>query len=195
MAIQLETCENIITASKALAQYVSANKKGGWKKIPSMNKNMLFATNSEDRETSADKISTQGIEIFDTKTDTKDHSLLELGLKRQGLYYAYLQIDDVKQISQIAWWWPSEFVPGGVSSIVIHTWNPMRNSQAQNAFLLSIKTTHEMDDSATNKFSESNILMPRTHEEFFHALAVKSGILGLFLLDESLVLRNMSGTT
>ena len=61
MAIQLETCEIMITASKAMAQYVSANTKGGWKKIPSMYKNMLLEMNSEDRETPTNEISTQGI--------------------------------------------------------------------------------------------------------------------------------------
>ena len=34
--------------------------------------------NAEDRETPADEISTQGIKIFYTKTDTKSHSILEL---------------------------------------------------------------------------------------------------------------------
>ena len=46
--------------------------------------------NSEDEKIPTDKISTQGIEIFDTKTDTESHSLLELVLKRQGQYYASL---------------------------------------------------------------------------------------------------------
>ena len=49
MEIQLETCEIMITASKALDQYVSANTKGGWKKITYMYKKMLFVMNSEDR--------------------------------------------------------------------------------------------------------------------------------------------------
>ena len=80
----------MITASKALVQDVSANIKGGWKKIHYMYKNMIFAVNSEYRDIPADEISTQGIEIFDTKTDTEAHNLLELGLKRQGLYYASL---------------------------------------------------------------------------------------------------------
>ena len=51
----------MITAGKALAQDVSANIKGGCKKIPSIDKKMLFAMNSEDRYISANKISTQGI--------------------------------------------------------------------------------------------------------------------------------------
>ena len=46
MAIQLETCKHMITASKALAQYVSANTKGGWNKIPYMYKKMIFTMNS-----------------------------------------------------------------------------------------------------------------------------------------------------
>ena len=46
-AIQLETCESMITASKALAQYVSENMKGVWNKIPSMYKNMIFAKKPE----------------------------------------------------------------------------------------------------------------------------------------------------
>ena len=100
MEIQLDTCEIIITASKALAQDVSTNMKGGWKKIPYMYKNMLFTMNSEDIETPANKINTQGIEIFDTKTNAKAHSLLEIRLKRQGLYYASLQIANVKQIAR-----------------------------------------------------------------------------------------------
>ena len=116
-----------------------------------MYKNMIFAMNPEDRETPADKISTQGIEIFDIKTDTEAHILLEFGLKRQGLYYAYLQTANVKQIAQGSWSWPSEFVPGGVYSILIQTWNPMRNFQAQNALALSLKTTHQMDDSGIKK--------------------------------------------
>ena len=82
---------------------------------------MLFEINSEDGEILADKINTQWIEIFDTKTDTEAHSLLEIELKYQGLYYSYLQVANIKQISQGAWLWPSEFVPGGVSSPVIHT--------------------------------------------------------------------------
>ena len=36
-------------------------------------------------ETPFNGISTQGIEIFYTKTDTKSHSLLDLGRQRQGL--------------------------------------------------------------------------------------------------------------
>ena len=93
----------MIELSKELAQYVSANTRGGWNKMPFMYKKMIFAVNSENRETPADKIITQGIEIFDTKNNTKAHSLLEIGLKFQGLYYAYLQITNVKQIVQGAW--------------------------------------------------------------------------------------------
>ena len=88
----------MIKASKALAQDVSANTKGGPKKIPSMYNKMLFLINSEDRDTPAEEIITQGIEILDTKTDTKDHSTLKLVLKHQGLYYASLH----KKISQRA---------------------------------------------------------------------------------------------
>ena len=82
MAIQLETCRSMITASKELDQDVSENTKCGWKKIPSMYKKMLFAMNSEDRETPAETISIRGIKILDTKTDTEGQSFLELVLKR-----------------------------------------------------------------------------------------------------------------
>ena len=34
------------------------------------------------------------------KTDTESHILLELGLKRQGLYYASLKIANITQIAQ-----------------------------------------------------------------------------------------------
>ena len=71
----------------------------------------------------------------------------------------------------------------------------MSNSQARNALLLSLKTTHQMDDSAIKKLSESDILMPRTQEELFCDLAVKSVILRCFLSYKSLVLRNLSDTT
>ena len=63
-----------------------------------MYKNMLLEMNSEYGETPAKKIITQGIEILDTKTDTESHSLLELEMKHQGLYYRYLQIANVKKI-------------------------------------------------------------------------------------------------
>ena len=59
--------------------------------MPSLYKNMLSAMNYKDRETPANEISTQGIDIFDTKTDTGSQSLLDLGLKLQGLYYECLQ--------------------------------------------------------------------------------------------------------
>ena len=75
----------MIIVSKSLAQDVSESTKGGCKNIPYMYKKMLFVMNSEDGDTPVDKISTQGIEMFDTKTDTESHSLLELGLKRQVL--------------------------------------------------------------------------------------------------------------
>ena len=109
--------------------------------------------NSEDGETPINEINTQGIEIFDTKTDTEAHSLLQLGMKRQGLYYSYLQIANVKQIAQVVWSWTYEFVPGGVYSIVIQTWNPLSNYPEQNTLVLSLKTTHQMDDSAIRKLS------------------------------------------
>ena len=73
---------------------------GRRKMILSMYNKMLFAMNSEDGEIPVDKISTTGIEIFDTKTDTEAHSLLELVLKRKRPYYASLQIINVKQIAQ-----------------------------------------------------------------------------------------------
>ena len=119
MAIQLETYKITIKASKTLDQYVSANTKGGWKKIPYIYKKTIFTINSVERENPSDKISTQGIEIFNTKTYTKAHSLLEFGMKRQGLYYASLQITNVKQIAQGSWSWPYEFVPGGLYSALI----------------------------------------------------------------------------
>ena len=71
----------------------------------------------------------------------------------------------------------------------------MHNSQANNALVLSLKTTHEMDNSAIKKLSESDIVMPRTQEEFFCAIAVKSGILRFFFSYESLVLRKLSDAT
>ena len=75
----------MITASKALAQDVSENTKGGWKKIPYVYNRMLFMIDSDGKDTPADKNRTQVIEIFDTDTDTESHSLLEIWLKRQGL--------------------------------------------------------------------------------------------------------------
>ena len=92
-----------------------------------MYKKILFAMNPEDRETPADEISTQRIEIFDINIDTEAHSLLELGLKRQGIYYVSLQIANVKQITRGAWSCPSECVTGGVLCILIQTWNPTEN--------------------------------------------------------------------
>ena len=89
----------------------------------------------------------------------------------------------------------SEFVPGGLSSLVIHTWKPMSNSQANNSLVLSLKTTHQMDYSAIKKLSESDIVLPRTIEEFLRALAVKSLILRCFLSEKSLILRNLSDAT
>ena len=90
---------------------------------------------------------------------------------------------------------PSEFVPGGVSSLLIQTCNPTNNSQAQNALVISLKTTHQMDDSAIKTFSKSEIVMPITQEELFCAIAVKPGILRCLLSDEILVLRNLSYAT
>ena len=195
MEIQLETCKSMITESKTLAQDVSENRKGGWNKIPSMYKKILFVMNAEDVETSANEISTQGIEIFHTKTDTEAHILLEIVLKHQGLYCAYLHISNVKQIAQVGRSWPSEFVTDGVSSILIQNWNPMSNFQAQNALVLSLKTTHQMDDSAIKKLSESDISMPITQEEFFRDLSFRSEILRCFLSGESLLIRNLSDAT
>ena len=128
--------------------------------------------------------------IFDTNIDTKAHSLLEIGLKRQVLYYSSLHLANVKQLSRGEWSWPSEFVLREVSSILIQTWKPMNNPQAQNSLVLSLKTTHQMDDSAIKKNSESDIVMSITQEEFFRALAVRC-----LLSDESLVLRNLSDAT
>ena len=71
----------------------------------------------------------------------------------------------------------------------------MVNSQAHNALVLSLKTTHQMDNSAVKKLSEYDIVMPRTQKYLFRALAVKSGILRCFLSDESLVLIKMSYET
>ena len=59
MEVQLETCNIMITSSKALAQGVSAITKGVRNKIPCMYNKMLFEMNSEDGETPANKISTQ----------------------------------------------------------------------------------------------------------------------------------------
>ena len=52
-----------------------------------------------------------------------------------------------------------------------------------------------MDDSAIKKLSESEIVMPRTQEQLFRALSVKSVILRCFLSDKSFVLRNLSDST
>ena len=71
----------------------------------------------------------------------------------------------------------------------------MNNSQAHNAFVLSLKTNHQMDDSAIKNLSESYIVMPRIQEELYRDLSVKSGIIGCFLSDKSLVLINMSDAT
>ena len=90
----------MITAIKILAQDVLSNMNDGQKKINSMYKETLFDMNLEDGDIPADKISTQGIEIFDTKNDTESLSLFEIGLKPQGLYYEYLQICQCKKISR-----------------------------------------------------------------------------------------------
>ena len=95
-----------------------------------MYKNNIFAMNSEDIETPAKEISTKGIYIFDTNTDTESHSILKFRLKRQGLYYSSLYIANVNNIAQGSWSWPSGFVPGGASIMVVQTCNPMSNSQA-----------------------------------------------------------------
>ena len=71
----------------------------------------------------------------------------------------------------------------------------MSNSQAQNTLVLSLKKTHQMDDSAINFLSESDIVMPRTQEEFFRALAVKSVILRCLLSEEILTLIKLINAT
>ena len=71
----------------------------------------------------------------------------------------------------------------------------MSNPQAQNALVLSLKTTHQMDDSAIKNISESDIFMSRKQEELFCALAFKSVILRCFLLNKSLILRKLSDAT
>ena len=71
----------------------------------------------------------------------------------------------------------------------------MNNPQAQNALVLSLKTTHQMDDSAIKKLSESDIVMTITQERLFGPLAFKSGILRCFLSEKRLVLRKMSDAT
>ena len=160
-----------------------------------MYKKFIFAESSEDIETPADKVSTHGIEIFDIKIDTEAHILLELGLKRQGLYHTYLQITPVKQISQGPWSWTSKFVAGGVSGIVTQTWKLMGKSRAQNSLVLSLKTTHQMDDSAVKKLSESDIIMSRAQEEFFCGLAVKLVILRCILSGNRITFGKLSDTT
>ena len=40
----------------------------------------------------------------------------------------------------------------------------MNNSQAQNSLVLSLKTNHQMDDSAIKNLSESDIVIPITQE-------------------------------
>ena len=52
-----------------------------------------------------------------------------------------------------------------------------------------------MDDLAIKKYSKSDIIMPRTQEALFLALAIKSEILTCFLLDESIIIRKMSDAT
>ena len=59
----------------------------------------------------------------------------------------------------------------------------MNNSQAQKALVLSLNTTHQMDDSAIKILSKYDITMPRTQEESFRALEFKSGKLRCFLSD------------
>ena len=68
----------------------------------------------------------------------------------------------------------------------------MNNSQAQKSLVLSLNTTHQMDISAIKKLSESDIIMPRTQEEFFNAVALKLVILRCFLSGDSLYLRKLS---
>ena len=72
-------------------------------------------------------------------------------MKRQGLYFSSLHISNVKQIEGGEWSWTSEFVPGGVSSLLIQTWNPMNNYQAQNTLVLSLKITHQINNLAIRK--------------------------------------------
>ena len=90
---------------------------------------------------------------------------------------------------------PSDFVPDGVSSLVIQTWNPMNKFQAQNTLVRSLKRTHQMDDSAIKNLSESDIVMPITQKEFFCALAVKSIIFRCLLSDVSFVLIKLNDAT
>ena len=88
-----------------------------------------------------------------------------------------------------------DFVPCGVSSLLIQTWNTMSNSQEQNTLVLSLKTTNQMDDSAIKNISEYDIVMLRTQEELFCALAVKLGLFRCFLSDKSVILRRLSDAT
>ena len=70
----------------------------------------------------------------------------------------------------------------------------MNNSQAHNTLVLSLKIIHQIDDLAIKKLLESVIVMPRTQEESFRDLAVKSGILGCLISDNIIVLIYLSDT-
>ena len=120
---------------------------------------------------------------------------MDIGLQLQGLYYASLQIFNVKQIEQIAESWPSKFLPVGFSSLIIQTCNPMSNSQAHNALVLLLNTIHQMKNSSIKNLSGYDIVMPITQEEFFCALSVKSVILICFISDDSLVFIKLSDAT
>ena len=120
--IQLETWKIMVTASKALSQYVSANTKGGRKKIPSMYK----------KDALCDKLSySRNINIrykyqhwipqsLGSRTETP-RTILRIFIDRQW------KTNITRRMVM-----SSKFVPGGAYSLVIQTWNPMINYQAHN---------------------------------------------------------------
>ena len=184
--------------SEALAHFdrIASNlerggtSRRGFDKLPKITKNMLLVGGSQDGSTPTLDISAHGRELFEARSDSEAHIMLEHAMKAKGLYYAKFSPAQAKAITTGNWLW-NGINPSGISMLLFCPYNPSSTtSLEQESMVLHLKTKFGMDPISLKSLTESDVILPSDVTGLIRRINLCTSLMGLFY-EDSLLERNL----
>ncbi len=168
----------------------SGSSRRGFDKLPKITKNMILMGGSKDGSAPALDITAYGRELFEARTDTEAHIILEHSMKAKGLYYAKFTPAQAKAITTGNWLW-NGVNPSGISMLLFCPYNPSATtSLEQESMVLHLKTKFGMDPLSLKSLTESDVIIPSDVTGLIRRIKLCTCLMGHFY-EDSLLERNL----
>ena len=180
LALQAEFNESMTRMTTVMEERSDA-KGRGYDKFPSLRQKTILAFLTQDRSNPAISVAKEGLDIFNLKHDADAHQQLEVALKKKGHFYASFSVANAKDICNGKWTRDNDTIPSGISVLLVRPFNSVTGSSTtKDAFILRLKTQHNMDDNSIKKLTETDIIIPTEYDGLLRNIQVIGATIELF---------------